>query len=419
MTRSLLVVVLLTVLVAPLGHGGVATALDVSPPDSDGGEGSDGGLHTVGGDDAAAAMGGAQRLGTDGLQSFDRTVFSIEVYANGSARWTFSYRRSLANDTQRQRFEAYAEEFDGEETATYQDFKQRAGALTRAGENETDRAMNATGFRKDAYVNNLGNQGIVEMSFLWVGFGVRQGERVVVGDVFEGGLYIGPDQRFVVGWSPSLRPVTATPAPTQNTSDELIWSGGESGTQFLDGQPRVVFDPANGSAGATNGSGAGVGGTSGGSPGDVPDDGIPLWPFAVGFAVVVGSIGVAARRGLLPPTDSEEDERTRTDDATGRPGPPDGSSGGAADGDTEPAVPDDEFMTDEDRVLAMLAENGGRIKQVNIVEGTDWSKSKVSMLLSEMEEAGQVNKLRVGRENIISRPGDEPAASRSGADDDA
>lgn len=416
MTRSLLVVVLLTVLVAPLGHGGVETALDVGSPDTDGGAGSDGGLHAVGGGDTTAAMGGAQRLGTDGLQSFDRTVFSIEVYDNGSARWTFSYRRSLANDTQRQRFEAYAEEFNGEETTTYQDFKQRAGALTRAGENETDRAMNATGFRKDAYVNNLGNQGVVEMSFLWVGFGVTRGDRVVVGDVFEGGLYIGPDQRFVVGWSPSLRPVTATPAPTQNTSDELIWSGGESGTQFLDGQPRVVFDPANGSAGVTNGSGAGVdGGTPGDSLGDVPDDGIPLWPFAVGFAVVVGSIGVAARRGLLPPTDSDGDEKTRTDDATGRSGPSDGSSGG----DAEPAIPDDEFMTDEDRVLAMLAENGGRMKQVNIVEGTDWSKSKVSMLLSDMAEAGQVKKLRVGRENIISRPGDEPAASRSETDDDA
>ncbi len=50
------------------------------------------------------------------------------------------------------------------------------------------------------------------------------------------------------------------------------------------------------------------------------------------------------------------------------------------------------------------------MKQVDIVDGTDWSKSKVSMLLSDMEDDGE-SRARVGRENIISLAGQEPDAA--------
>jgi uncharacterized membrane protein len=80
---------------------------------------------------------------------------------------------------------------------------------------------------------------------------------------------------------------------------------------------------------------------------------------------------------------------------------------------TQQRTPEPEQLSDEDRVIRLLEENGGRMKQVNIVENTDWSKSKVSMLLSDMEEEGEISKLRVGRENIISLAGEEPDAAGS------
>lgn len=65
--------------------------------------------------------------------------------------------------------------------------------------------------------------------------------------------------------------------------------------------------------------------------------------------------------------------------------------------ETEP-----EILTDEDRVIQMLRSNGGQLQQMTIVEDTDWSKSKVSRLLSRMEEQGQIEKISVGRENLIT-----------------
>jgi uncharacterized membrane protein len=69
--------------------------------------------------------------------------------------------------------------------------------------------------------------------------------------------------------------------------------------------------------------------------------------------------------------------------------------------------------SDQQVILEMLEANDGRTKQARIVDATGWSKSKVSMLLSEMEDEGDITKLRVGRENIISVEGNEPEAADS------
>jgi len=80
---------------------------------------------------------------------------------------------------------------------------------------------------------------------------------------------------------------------------------------------------------------------------------------------------------------------------------------------TAPEADHEEFLTDQERVCQLLQENGGRMKQSNIVDSVDWSKAKVSRLLADLEEDGQVTKLRLGRENLVCLPGHEPTASKS------
>ncbi|PSQ13104.1 hypothetical protein BRC93_00140, partial [Halobacteriales archaeon QS_5_70_15] len=92
------------------------------------------------------------------------------------------------------------------------------------------------------------------------------------------------------------------------------------------------------------------------------------------------------------------------DDASGAAG------GGSSDGTTTIGAASDDtpVLTDEDRVRQLLRENGGRLQQGEFVERTDWSKSKVSRLLSGMEEDGEIEKIALGRENLIALPGEEP-----------
>jgi hypothetical protein len=113
--------------------------------------------------------------------------------------------------------------------------------------------------------------------------------------------------------------------------------------------------------------------------------------------------------------------RRRSDDGPA-PGPATGDggeAGGGATTDTAPDgdgaaaagatddEPDPELLSDEERVERLLERNGGRMKQANIVSETGWSNAKVSQLLSAMDEAGRVNKLRIGRENLISLPDED------------
>jgi hypothetical protein len=121
-------------------------------------------------------------------------------------------------------------------------------------------------------------------------------------------------------------------------------------------------------------------------PGGVADFALPL----VVVVLVTGVAGVAVavlvwRRG----------------------GSPDGDASRQA--DAEPDADESvRMLTDAERIERLLADHGGRIRQSRIVEETDWSKAKVSRVLSSMENDDTVVKIRIGRENIVARPGDEP-----------
>lgn len=73
-------------------------------------------------------------------------------------------------------------------------------------------------------------------------------------------------------------------------------------------------------------------------------------------------------------------------------------------------------LDDERLVVRMLSAEDGRLKQGEIVRHSDWSKAKVSRLLSRMADDGEVTKIRLGRENLICLAGHEPAITATRLD---
>jgi flagellar basal body-associated protein FliL len=123
---------------------------------------------------------------------------------------------------------------------------------------------------------------------------------------------------------------------------------------------------------------------------------------AIGLVVMLG-LGGALAWYLRDAQTAGVDDETTSERAVGA---------STADAGQEQTPTTDE-QSDEQRVVELLEENDGQMKQAKIVEHTDWSKSKVSMLLSEMESDDEISKLRVGRENLISLAGEEPEAAGS------
>jgi len=354
---------------------------------------------------------------------FDNTVFRIQIREDGDVRWTIEHERILDDDEEESQFREFAETFRNEETEAFRNFRTRAGRLIEQGSDATGREMAATEFERDAYVDPLNQaSGIIEMSFRWENFSQVDGERVFIGDVFDGGWGIVENQRLTIQTREQLVFQTVEPEPDSMTvtgdlaaSESVSWFGER---QFTDERPRVVMVPpeelvdSNGTASPTPGDG----GPADDSPGDDADDGgtgeqtegsdMERMVLVVGVLVLLGLGGGAAwYSGAL--------SRSGGDGTAAESPRSGGGAGSEVKSTSEPAVPEAELLSDEDRVIQLLEANGGRMKQVNIVEETEWSKSKVSMLLSEMEDDGQISKLRVGRENIISLAGEEPEAAGS------
>ncbi len=380
---------------------------------------------TLGVPTAAQSDGGPQPLTTP--EGFDGTVFRITVYENTSAKWTVQHSRVL-NDSEIADFEAFAEDFRTQETATYRRFQSRARNLTAFGERVTDREMAATSFSRDASVVELGQtRGAIQMSFVWSNFGQPDGERVRVGDIFQGGMYIADGQRLVVQRGPSLAFAEVQPDPDSMTqqgdlaaSESVTWVGE---VRFNDQRPAAVFQPRGAASASEGGGGTGSNtatadqseSAGGGMMPVLLGGGVLLLLLAGGVAWYAGyvparGVGEILDRGDDSPADAGA---SRTETAAS---PSAGATAGA--GGAAAQVQQEELLSDEDRVLQLIDENGGRMKQVAIVEETEWSKSKVSMLLSDMEEEGHISKLRLGRENIISLAGQEPDAAGSPFEDE-
>ncbi|WP_327054207.1 helix-turn-helix transcriptional regulator [Halomicrococcus gelatinilyticus] len=149
--------------------------------------------------------------------------------------------------------------------------------------------------------------------------------------------------------------------------------------------------------------------------------------FALFFLLGVGVLGATAllwhagwgQDGLGAALRSSETTETSTDEATGTAqgaGEADGDGTGVSGPTSAADAARDEPLTDEGQVKHLLSKNGGRMKQADIVDETGWSKSKVSRLLSRMEERDELNRLRVGRGNIVYLDGAKPSGVDPGDD---
>jgi hypothetical protein len=72
------------------------------------------------------------------------------------------------------------------------------------------------------------------------------------------------------------------------------------------------------------------------------------------------------------------------------------------------AAPLSPVISDEERIHRYLRPHGGRMRQSELVECTEWSKAKVSRLLSELEDEGIIRKVRLGRENLVCLESRDP-----------
>jgi len=359
---------------------------------------------------------------THALQQADSadTTMRVDLRSDGTAHWNVTMRFALG-DGEHETFEELVSEYEagdaseGPRVSTFE-------ALAERGSDAAGRSMDIEDVERSGAVS--GDVGRLTLTFSWTRFAAVFPGEIIVGDAFDAWA-LDDDQRLVVSPPSGYLLQDAQPGSDSGVNAGIIsWDGP---TTFAEEQPRIVYatggppptttttttgDPGNGTTDSTT-----TGTTSPGGPGD--GDGTEtaaLAAFALATILASGyvlyrqrdddSVGGDGRVDAESAGDagagaeSDGDDTAQAGGEAGAAGAA-GSTGASADDEDEP---DETLLSDEERVLRLLESNGGRMKQANIVEETDWSNAKVSQLLSRMAEDEQVEKLRIGRENLISLP---------------
>lgn len=348
--------------------------------------------------------------------------FHLNITETGDAKWTVERRFLLTDDNDVDQFEEFATDHANSGGLPIEAFEQARANANESIDREmaiedehwneprteapNDDELEMIESDDDIETDNA-SIGVISYSFTWTNFGYVDGDRIYVNDVFEsehGELFpfLNSGQQLVI----------QTPSGYEGATP-----GGEDGTYVWNGpveltdEPDLVFLSSGGSFPFS----------------DMGWVGGVLAVLAVAFGV--SGYLLAQRRSDLEPlidripeitvpgTDSNRDSGVVTDGdsltAAGsvqssgdRSEPPE--SRDAELEFTEDEEVDPSLLSDEERVHRMLSKNGGRMKQATIVKETGWSNAKVSQLLSKMDDDEEIEKLRIGRENLITHPEVDP-----------
>ena len=325
----------------------------------------------------------------------EATTFEVDIQDDGDAVWTVSTSYVLENESDLAAFETVrAEHESGAAPSPDPDLFRAATDQVAA---ETGRSMQIRDVNLSSTVNERENDsvGVLRLSFTWSNFAVVTEDQVSVEAAFAGGWFgdLATNQTLLIQPPPDYRPLRANPS-TDIVNGGLQWDGPQT---FDPGEPTVVFEAFEPAAGLLD----------------------LLSPMVAGAGAAILGIAllVGWRRGYLGKRGRPAEEASAGPEGgdgapAGPPGevePPDPDAESTEATGTAPATADvdTDLLSDEERVEHLLRQNDGRMKQARIVEETRWSNAKVSQLLSAMAEAGRIEKLRIGRENLISLPDEE------------
>ncbi|MFB6079834.1 MAG: helix-turn-helix transcriptional regulator [Haloferacaceae archaeon] len=328
------------------------------------------------------------------------TTIVIDVYPNRSARWRVTMTYALDSPNETATFRRYADAYRNGET----DAGPSIGLFRRivnASASATGRHMTVRDVARSERVGE--STGSISLSFRWTNMLERTGNRTIA---LDDAVLLPANRTWIDTLEANQTLVVRTPdgysvvdsdVPSFELRNNSVVV---SGPARIDGHLQITYRRT--------------------SPAGEPDRGTP-WGVVAGI-VLVAVVGAGiyvyrrGRRGSASGASTHDDGGG--DGGTGASAASDPSAA-ATDGaapsasteesaaETDPAL-DVELLSDEERVERLLQANDGRMKQATIVRETGWSDAKVSQLLSTMADEGRVNKLRLGRENLISLPdGDE------------
>ncbi len=375
-----------------------------------------------------------------------QTTYRIILQKDSSATWVVELSTTLDSQEDLDDFKFF--ENNTNRTAVLSSFESIISGIVSRAASLTGRNMRAENFNLSIYTSGILKQrGIIEYRFTWVNFSLKTLDTIGVGDVFEGGFYLFQNETLEIHYSELADDYflkLKSPQPSAEDVSRVIWRGK---MDFPDGEPKLMFQNRiinveeffPDSTLVKKGSSISIQGRiSPPTPGltiqivyrtpegseavreiTVEDNGVFSDTYNTDTA---GNWSVSMRltsdspyrlsRIPQPLRLSVYEEESGSENPPGIP----------------PALllvilippvillvillanrfrrkslkpPDLSMLSDEDLVIKLLKDAGGRLTQTQIKEATKFSKSKTSIVLNELQRKGLVRKIKRGREYIV------------------
>lgn len=387
-----------------------ASALAAAPAADTSATGPSGSTDAV---DAPALDGEGLTFQTDDAADPATTV-EISLREDRSAFWRVEAEYALETENETESFRSLADRYEsgeadvGPDAVLFETLKDQSSEAT-------GRQMAIENVTYHASIDDSADRGTLALTFRWSNF-LRTGEdeTLVLDDAFElpsaeedrqrTWLSIFDESQQIRISPPEDYTVTNTSIPVQQRENAVVLA--EPSDFEGDSALRITYTPVS------------------------PTEQFPVELLAgigvVAVVAVAAGVWTLRRRpeddvteGQVapdenPPTTGPVDDEDGTVDADEDGTDTDATSGAAGDSDGDDEGDDKvdlSLLSDEEKIERLLERNDGRMKQATIVDEMGWSDAKVSQVLSAMAEEGRIDKLRLGRENLISLPDGE-------ADDD-
>lgn len=311
----------------------------------------------------------------------DVILMKAAVDPGGAAEWRITYRLELRDDPDTEAFRQLQADVESNRSAYIGPFEQRMSRTIEAARAATGREMQAHNYSVTAERDSQPQAefGVVTFRLEWDGFASASEETIRVGDAIDA-LFLNDGESLELRWPTEFSPQSSTPSPTTTTDSRAVWQGP---VDFDTGEPRIVLTTSEAQAGG-NGAGGGP----------------PMLPLAgaAGLVLVATAVALFVRR------DSED-----TEDA---PAPT------AAEAEPKNTGPPPELLSNEEQVLGLLDQNGGRIRQKTVAEQLDWTAAKTSQVVGTLRDDDKVEAFRLGRENVLTLPDVDIESTADGGTDD-
>jgi|AntDeeMinimDraft_4_1070355.scaffolds.fasta_scaffold00018_33 uncharacterized membrane protein len=332
----------------------------------------------------------------------DDVRLTVDVDDGGTATWTVEYWKRLDDDESTTAFESIEADVEENPQEYIDEFAASMDDTVASAANSTGREMAANNYTVSTRTESIPQEyGVLTYSFEWSGFAAVDGDRLEIGDAISG-FFLDDQTRLVVAWPEEYELVDVQPEPTETREASVLWQGSQ--TSFVGDEPRAVVSTDPGGAGEIG-----------------EESSLPLVPLGAGLtgAVLIVILWFLYTRGL---SDEGADGTSTAGDAATveqtQPTPAAATESDPAEADQQADAPEttatpeadadesppSELLSNEERVVRLLEQHGGRLKQQQVVGELDWTDAKTSQVIGALREEGTVETFRIGRENVVRLP---------------